>query len=108
MEAVVSAKEEFVIVMRSFLFNGTEVDARTLLMGEIVKLYPLDPTESDIALARLQRSVRARITDARLTMTTLTALTRTPLQACEVCFLVRAAAPKQRASRTRLAGGSFA
>lgn len=103
-----STREEAVIVMRSFLFNGTEADARTLLMGEIVKLYPLDPVESDIALARLQRRVRLHVTDARLSLTTLSALTKTPLQDCEVCFLVRAVPQKQRAAHARHVGGSFA
>lgn len=100
--------EESVIVMRSFLFNGSEADARTILMAEIVKMHPLDPVESDIALARLQRQVRKHVSDARLSMTTLSELTKTQLRACEVCFLVRAAPKKTRAQRRAAFGGSFA
>lgn len=90
------SSNDAVIVMKSSLFSGSEADARDIILGEIIKMYPLNPVESDIALARLQRRVRATISDARLSMTTLEELTKTPIHPCEVCFLVRALPLKRR------------
>lgn len=100
--------EDAVIVMKSVRFSGSEADARSILTSEIIQMHPLNPLDSDIALARLQRRVRLTVPDARLAMTTLDALTKTPLHACEVCFLVRALPIKRVPIDRTNYGGSFA
>lgn len=98
--------DDAVIVMHSAVFHGSELDARDILLAEIVKMHPLHPAESDIALAYLQRAVRKRIGDVKLSITTLDELTRTPLLPTDICFLIRALPASQKSKNHTLGGAA--